>query len=79
MLQPAAASVGLPARLRLHDLRHTFASIALAAGAEPFWVSTQMGHKDLAVTLTVYAKYIPNNRPNPLNGRPGAVVRLRAV
>jgi len=79
VLQPAAASVGLPARLRLHDLRHTFASIALAAGAEPFWVSTQMGHKDLAVTLTVYAKYIPNNRPNPLNGRPGAVVRLRAV
>ena len=49
-----------------------------AVPLEP-WVSTQMGHKDLAVTLTVYAKCIPNNRPNPLNGRQGAVARLRAV
>ena len=41
--------------LRLHDARHTFASLALAAGKSVRWVASQLGHSDPALTLRVYA------------------------
>ena len=41
--------------LRLHDARHTFASLALAAGKSVKWTATQLGHSDPAMTLRVYA------------------------
>jgi integrase len=41
--------------LRLHDARHTFASLALAAGKSVKWTAGQLGHSDAAMTLRVYA------------------------
>jgi integrase len=41
--------------LRLHDARHTFASLALASGKSVRWVASQLGHSDPALTLRVYA------------------------
>ena len=32
-------------RLRFHDLRHTAASVAMAAGVPNFYVQQRMGHK----------------------------------
>jgi integrase len=34
------------ARLKFHDLRHTFASLMIAAGANPLQVAEAMGHTD---------------------------------
>ena len=48
---------GLPPT-RLHDLRHTFASLMLTARQTPYWISEQMGHSSPVVTLTVYAREI---------------------
>lgn len=73
-----AECLGEPVDIEERDVPFAAFNGANVCAMEP-WVSTQMGHKDLAVTLTVYAKCIPNNRPNPLNGRQGAVARLRAV
>lgn len=39
----------------LHELRHTFASILIAQGENVVLVSHQLGHKDPAVTLKIYA------------------------
>jgi integrase len=52
-LAPAAekASVG---PLRWHDLRHTFASILIANGANVLFVSRQLGHCSPDTTLQVY-------------------------
>jgi len=41
--------------LRLHDARHTYASLALAAGKSVRWVASQLGHSNPELTLRVYA------------------------
>ena len=52
----AIAASGLEPR-PLYQMRHTYASLALAAGADIYWVSDQMGHKDIRVTLKHYARF----------------------
>jgi len=49
---------GLP-RIRLHDLRHSFASLALQAGVPAKVVSERLGHATVAFTLDVYSHVIP--------------------
>lgn len=39
----------------IHDLRHTFASLAVQAGANVKQLQRAMGHADAAMTLNVYA------------------------
>ena len=43
-----------------HQLRHTFASQLLQDGAPITCVSRQLGHKDAAITLRVYAHWLPD-------------------
>jgi integrase len=42
-------------RIRLHDLRHTWATLALGAGVHPKVVSERLGHASIAITLDVYS------------------------
>jgi integrase len=50
--------VGLPP-IRLHDLRHTHATMALAAGVHPKTVSERLGHSSVSLTLDLYSHAIP--------------------
>jgi integrase len=50
---------GLP-RIRLHDLRHTHATLALQAGIHPKIVSERLGHATVALTLDVYSHAVAN-------------------
>ena len=45
--------------IRFHDLRHTFATLQLAAGTNPKVVSEVLGHKDIAITLDRYSHAMP--------------------
>ena len=47
-------------RIRLHDLRHTHATLALQAGIHPKIVSERLGHSTIAFTLDVYSHAIPH-------------------
>jgi integrase len=47
--------------LSLHDLRHTYASFAIAAGANVKALSTYMGHSSITVTLDRYGHLFPGN------------------
>jgi integrase len=49
---------GLP-RIRLHDLRHTHATIAVRAGVPVKVISERLGHESPAFTLKQYAHVIP--------------------
>jgi integrase len=44
-----------PAVIRLHDLRHTHATVLLAAGISVKMVSERLGHANATITLGVYA------------------------
>jgi len=46
-------------RIRLHDLRHTYATLALLAGVDAKTVSARLGHSTVAFTLDVYTKAVP--------------------
>jgi integrase len=50
---------GLP-RLSFHGLRHTHASILLAARVNPKVVSERLGHASVAFTLDIYSHAIPD-------------------
>ena len=68
--------------VRIHDLRHTFASHLVQAGESLSYVQQQMGHSSIQVTADVYAHLIPGaNRaavdrldaiPAASDGNPGA-------
>lgn len=45
--------------IRLHDLRHTYATVALGAGVHPKIVSERLGHATTAVTLDLYSHVTP--------------------
>jgi integrase len=36
----------------LYQMRHTYATLALAAGADVYWVSRQLGHKSRRPSAT---------------------------
>lgn len=52
------ANAGLP-RVRLHDLRHTMATLMLAQGEHPKVVSERLGHATVAITLDLYSHVLP--------------------
>lgn len=54
----ALGSDAIPA-ITLHGLRHTHATILLAAGENPKVVSERLGHASVSFTLTVYAHVTP--------------------
>jgi integrase len=52
------AATGLPS-IRLHDLRHTSATLALLAGAPLLVVAARLGHSDPAIALRTYSRLLP--------------------
>lgn len=57
--KPLLAEAGLP-NIRLYDLRHTSATLALALGVSPKVVSEQLGHAKAAFTLDTYSHVLPH-------------------
>jgi integrase len=49
-----AKQAGLP-HVRVHDLRHTYATLALEAGVHPKVVSERLGHANIGITLDLYS------------------------
>jgi integrase len=57
--KPLLRKAGLP-NIRLYDLRHLAATLALAAGVSPKVISEQLGHSSVAFTLDVYSHVLPH-------------------
>jgi integrase len=45
---------GLP-DIRIHDARHTFATLLLELGESPETVQTMLGHSRVSITLDIYS------------------------
>jgi integrase len=48
--------------IRIHDLRHTYATIRISEGHDIIDVSNQLGHHSEAFTLKVYHHWKPGKR-----------------
>ena len=57
--KPAVRAAGLPAGLRFHDLRHTYAAFCIASTADPYAVMRRMGHSSITVTCHTYGHLFP--------------------
>jgi len=57
----AVAAAGLPDGLRIHDLRHTCASLLIAQDAHPKVVQVHLGHSSISVTMDRYGHLFPSN------------------
>lgn len=55
---PALAKAGLR-RIRLHDLRHTFASLLIQNGESLAYVRDQLGHHSIQITVDTYGHLVP--------------------
>jgi len=66
--------------LKLHGLRHSFASILLSQGADLFYVSKQLGHSGINITSDIYGHFIPSegNREVDLLDSPAPASTLSA-
>jgi integrase len=53
-----AKKAGVPV-IRLHDLRHTWATLALTAGIPAKVVQDRLGHSTVAITLNIYSHVTP--------------------
>ena len=57
--RPIVKRAGLPDSIRLYDLRHSCASLLLAAGEHPKVVSERLGHASITLTLDAYSHVLP--------------------
>jgi len=46
-------------KVRLHDLRHTHATLLLAEGVHPKIVQERLGHSSISITLDTYSHVLP--------------------
>jgi len=53
-----AKSIGMQG-MRLHDLRHTHATLMLRQGVHPKVVSERLGHSSITITLDTYSHVMP--------------------
>jgi integrase len=44
-----------------HQMRHTYGSLLINVGEPVTYVSRQLGHKDSAITLKVYARWLQDD------------------
>jgi hypothetical protein len=58
VVRAARRAAGL-SRIRLHDVRHSYATAALAAGIPAKIVSERLGHANIAITMDTYSHVLP--------------------
>ncbi len=59
-VKAAAKIAGLPATFRFHDLRHYFASLLIASGADVKVVQARLRHGSAKTTLDTYGHIWPD-------------------
>jgi integrase len=58
VFEPTLLAAGIERHIRFHDLRHTYASILINEGANLKFVSEQLGHASIVITLDRYSHLI---------------------
>jgi len=64
-------SSGVP-KIRFHDMRHTYATLALLNGEKPKVVQETLGHASITLTMDTYSHLLPDMQED-------AAVRMEAL
>ena len=59
LFEQAVKKIDVP-RIRMHDLRHTWATLALRAGVNPKVVQERLGHANISITMDTYSHVLPD-------------------
>jgi integrase len=51
-------------RIRIHDLRHTYATLRISSNHNIADVSKQLGHSSYKITIDTYYHWVPNQKKN---------------
>lgn len=73
-----ADRLGLPPWVHPHTLRHTYASIALAAGVDVYTLAKTLGHASPSTTLNTYAHEMPGRASEAASALADALDRTTA-
>jgi integrase len=57
---PALHEAGLPRSIRIHDLRHTCASLLIRQGVHPKAIQHHLGHSSINITMDRYGHLLPD-------------------
>jgi len=69
-------SASLP-KLNFHCLRHTFATNAISAGMDYYYLSRIMGHNSISITLDTYTEFMPDKSRSEMQKMEGVLaIRL---
>lgn len=60
--KPALQRADIDPQLRIHDLRHTAASLLIAQGTHPKVIQEHLGHSSIAITMDRYGHLYPSER-----------------
>ena len=71
--KPLLERAGLPRTVRLHDLRHTCATLLLGKGVHPKIVQELLGHATIAITLDTYSHVLPNMQGEAVSAMEGVL------
>jgi hypothetical protein len=63
--------------IRIHDLRHTCASLLLVQGLHPRVVMETLGHSQISLTLDTYSHVQPCSRKLPARSTPSSPPKVR--
>lgn len=58
-IRQGCATTGVK-RIRVHDLRHSHASLLIELGVSPLLIAERLGHETVQTTLTIYSHLYPN-------------------
>jgi integrase len=54
-------------KIRLHDIRHSYAFLLLTQGESPVYVKEQLGHHSIQMTVDIYGHLIPSSNRQAVN------------
>jgi len=54
-------------RIRMHDLRHTYATLRIGSGHNIADVSKQLGHHSINITVDTYYHWMPGSNQSEVN------------
>jgi integrase len=67
MFRSILAKAGLPLETRMHDLRHSAATIFLSMGIHPKIVQELLGHSQISMTMDTYSHVLPSMQQEAMN------------